>query len=193
MLSEKKLKETFALPPITVRDSRTGEVRDLNNDTARELIAYGAAIETIPSDPARAEKWFSDLRNRVVSAAPKDRLEAFEKYEIWCKSRGYHALPVIIDNLVLYLLERARDGEDVNAFLRHDCISIAVVHDLTRHPPRLLSKKAWNAYIRAISFAKYALKDEIAAIVELAERAPAKAIEMFPDGNVPMRWNDVAA
>jgi hypothetical protein len=180
---------------MTVVDSRTGKIAELSEKAAREQIAYGSAIETVPSDPERAEEWIADLRERVIGEALRrewnHHLDAFTAYDDWCKNNGRRALPGTIETLVLYLLTRVSEGEEEHK-LRQHCKSVGVIHGLTRHPPQLLGKKAWNSYIRAISFAKFTIKDKT-AVAEVKRSAQDKALKMFPDGDVPMRWDDVAA
>jgi hypothetical protein len=180
--------------PITVLDSRTGDVVTLDHDDARSRIATGQAIETTPADPARADKWVAELRERVMTEAARrgfaPDIPAFEEYEAWCQERGFNALPAKIENLVLYLLTLGADGIQQHVLLQK-ATSVHRIHVLSNHPPRMLKRQAWNAYFRGLSFARSRLN--IPALVELNREAPIEALRMFPDGIVPMRWNDVAA
>ncbi len=173
----------------TVMDARTGSITDLRYDDAKIQIAIGAAIETVPSDSRSAELWIGKLRERVMTEVePRgyvDDIPAFEEYETWCAESGFHALPVKTENLVLYLLLMAA-AEMATHVLLAKARSIARIHELSRHPPRHLIRHATDSFYRAIKFAKAAMQEP--NITEADRCAPQKAIEMFPDGVVPLRW-----
>lgn len=182
-------------PPITVMYPN-GDVKDLPHDIAKKEIAFGTVTETVPSDPVRAKQWIADLRARVMDEAKRnagylERLRAFEEFETWCDGRGLRALPVTAETLVLYLISSADDGVAEHV-LRQRCNLIVTMHDLTRHPPRNLAKTAWDAYIRAISFAQSALLKAEPSMQDLEQRRRRKALQMFSDGRVPLRWSEVA-
>ncbi len=187
------LTNKLSFPPLVILNAGTGERREMNYDSARIEIAFGDWIETIPSDPERARAWLAELRERVLkdSKDAKVDLSAFLDFEAWCDGRRLYALPAEEKTVVLYLLNLAKDGA-ADHDLREMSRRIAVVHELAKHPPRHLMKLAWDGYLRAISFAKFGLRETTGAL-DMARVAPAKAIEMFPDGRVPLRWNDVAA
>ncbi len=183
------MQDAQTLPPITVLDVRTGNILDLRNDEAKLQIAIGAAIATVPSDLGLAELWVAELRSRVMAEAAQqghiNDVPAFEEYETWCAESGFHALPVKTENLVLYLLLMAA-AEMATHVLLAKARSIARIHELSRHPPRHLIRHATDSFYRAIKFAKAAMQEP--NITEADRCAPQKAIEMFPDGVVPLRW-----
>lgn len=182
-------------PPITVMYPN-GDVKDLPHDIAKKEIAFGTVTETVPSDPVRAKQWIADLRARVMDETKRnsghlERVRAFEEFETWCDGQGLRALPVSAETLVLYLIHSAVEGVAEHV-LRQRCNLIVAMHDLTRHPPRNLSKTAWNAYVRAISFAQSALLKAEPSMQDLEQRRRHKALQMFSDGHVPLRWSEVA-
>lgn len=183
----------FAFPNITMLNAATGEVRTVSHDFGREAIALGDWIETAPADAEQAKQWHSDLREKALVAAKNSNIprDAFKAYDDWCADRGLYALPASEARIVSYLLDRAKAGKpqhELREMQRH----IVAVHDLISHPPKHLMMLSWNAYIRALSFAKAALRDDV-RLLDMETAAPTKASEMFPDGIVPMRWTDVAA
>ena len=179
---------------MTVKDVRTGEVKDIDESEARRLIGCGDVIETVPSSPARALQWRKDLLARVVDEAKhygySEQLKTFEEYAAWCQSHGFGALPVVEQNLVFFLLSSAGNGVP-DYILRSKVKDIGIIHKLTRHPPLNIIKRAWNGYNRALSFAKLKLSDSTTTL-DLASVSRKKAFEMFPDGEIPMRWGDLA-
>ena len=180
--------DALTLPPITVMDVRTGNISDLGHDDARGQISRGDVIETVPSDPHRAKLWIAELRREVMIEATRrgfaSDIPAFEEYEAWCAGRNVHALPVRTGDLVLFLLGMAASG-----VLKHvqseRARSIDRIHSMTNHLPRHLSRHGMDNYSRAIKFAKAELRD--VPLAEVEERAARKALEMFPDGVVPLR------
>jgi hypothetical protein len=183
----------FAFPNITMLNVATGEVRTVSHDTGREAIALGNWIETAPADPARSEQWHSDLREKALATAKDAKIprDDFKAYDDWCAERGMYSLPATEARIVSYLLDRAKSGTPQHQ-LREMQRHIVAVHDLISHPPKHLTMLAWNAFVRALSFAKIALRDDM-RLLDMETAAPIKASEMFPDGFVPMRWTDVAA
>ncbi len=147
---------------------------------------------TVPSDSRTAELWVTELRRRVMNEVePRgyiNDIPAFEEYETWCADLGIHALPVKTEDLVLYLLCMAA-AEVATHVLLAKARSISRIHELANHPPRHLIRHATDSYYRAIKFAKAAMQEP--NITEADRLAPQKAIEMFPNGVVPLRWGDM--
>ena len=169
----------LAMTEIAILDLKTGEVAEFAETIAREKINSDQFIETVPLDPRRGAEWIAALRARIIPLANANDIPAFEEYEKWCSQRGLHALPVKQENLTLYLLGLAANG--VPDYVQRDrARSVARIHMLTGHPPRHLEPAASNACARAISFAKIRLNN-----LNDTENAAARAIVMFPGGNVP--------
>lgn len=134
----------------------------------------------------------AELRANVFAEAQRrgyaGDIPAFEQYEEWCAGRQFDALPVKIENMVLYLLCLSAGGVPKH-LVTNAVSSIERVHMMTNQPPRHLTRQALKPYYRALAFAKGRLVTS--DLTEKERQAPQKAIEMFPDGVVPMRWNDI--
>jgi hypothetical protein len=127
---------------ITVVDRYTGKVLHLAQEHARDQIAQGTAVETVPSDVSAAEEWRADLRERVMAEAVQRGIQKdiapFEEYESWCATQGLHALPVKVEDVVLYLLCLLRDGAPKHE-LSVKAYGLERIHTLANHPPRQLA------------------------------------------------------
>lgn len=183
---------------MTVMDIRTGKVSDKDRSSGKLLIAQGQAIETTPSDPEMAAEWRAELRSAVVREARRlgwnERLAGFIEFERWTKVTGKHALPVTLENLVLFMLHLADRGE-LDAHISEKAKGVEAIAILTAHPPRNVHVLAMKAMSRAREFAKLSLRQEsgIVSPSVLDERAAGHALTMYPDGAIPARWADVAA
>ncbi|QDM32650.1 hypothetical protein FNL55_15795 [Tardiphaga sp. vice352] len=186
-------KDPLAIPDMTILNVRTGEKTTVNFKLGKLLISQGDWIETVPEDPLLALKWRADLTARVLVAADEAGidLQPFHEYATWGLQHDLYPLPATEAQLVLFLLHRRINGVPLHE-LRNLQRNIVAVHDIANHPPKHLTKRSWDAYTRAISFARAALRDDV-RLLDLDEAAPVKALEMFPDGVVPLRWTDVAA
>ncbi|QDM27511.1 hypothetical protein FNL56_16320 [Tardiphaga sp. vice304] len=178
---------------VTVLHLTTGNIKTMDYDRAHKLIAFGEWIETVPEDAERAKEWRAALRERVTAEAKLQNIDMkpFDAYAAWCEAAGLPVLPASEGQIVLYLLQLHRDGmpqHEVRYLQRY----ITVVHDFAKHPPRHMLKTVWNAFMRALVYAKAALRDDV-QLLDMPQAVPGKAIDMFPDGKVPLRWNDVAA
>lgn len=154
----------------------------------------GDVIETIPADdPERARQWVIDLRERVMFEAHQrglfNDIPGFEEYKAWCTVRGFPELPITVEALTLYLLGLLDSDIPMHEIIPR-AYSLDRIQGLTGHPPRHLSKLALASVNRAIMYAKTKLA--VPGLNDLAAQAPRKALEMFPDGAIPMHWTDVA-
>ena len=193
--------------PITIMNLKDGSISTpYDRNDAKKQIAFGRAVETVPADPERAKQWLSDLRERVVSewetkeqrrnAKYHDHerpLPVFEDYEAWCSENGVRALPAEVAIVVRWMLARMVQHRLETGFAPRWAATIADFHHLTNHPPRNLAREVIASYDHAISFAKAKLRETVRNIHDIPRLAPAKAIEMFPDGIVPRRYDEIAA
>lgn len=195
------------LRPITIIDYRTGKVSTPEREHAQRQIAFGAAAETIPADPKLLDKWLADLRGRVEadlrakydgkSSGRQDGFDeimaALHDYEAWCAENGCRALPADEKTVVRYLLSRVSSGELEQHHASRRAYLLGKVQEVANHPPRHLGELSYNAFNRAVGFARSKLRTEVKNIYDVEAMTPKRALEMFPDGVVPMRWADIAA
>lgn len=180
---------------VKVIRPKTGKVETVLEKQAERDIRYGTALVASPDEGAMRDRIISEYRmayshhaNHVV-----ETLDAFRDFENWCKENGCRVLPASVQTVVRYLLSRVADGkiENHQALARADRIS--ALHERTRYPPRHIGKLARDSYTRARAFAESRLRAERVSITELAEKTPAKALAMFPDGDVPRHYHELAA
>lgn len=200
---------------ITVLNPRSGDVTDMHRDEARRDIAAGKLIETVPSDPEHAKGWLLRMRERVMDKLhdkgirepssrmgfQKSMLDVFRDFDEWCGENGHRALPVADANVVVrYLLSRRAEGVGDSVLVNYANI-IAVFHNCTDHPSIQsghitrwpLDKLTRDSFTRAISFAKRELSKETLSIYHDDKAVARRAMRMFPDGDVPRHWHEVAA
>lgn len=179
---------------IAVVDRYTGKILNFSQEHARDQIAQGTAVETVPSDVSAAERWRADLRAKVMAEVVQRQIEKdiapFEEYENWCATQGRHALPAKVEDVTLYLLSLLRDGA-AKYELSVRAYSLQRIHDLANHPPPRLGKAVLHNLFRALEFAKLKLGSLIGRIEDADQIAARKALEMFPSGNVPKRYSDI--
>lgn len=191
----------------TILDLRSGQVMTVSEKSAAREIAFGAAVETVPEDASAVSAWRKAQSDKVIAGlrekydgaigrrpdALNELLDAMRDYEAFCAANDLPAFPAQEPIAVRYLLARAASGDIEQHHVSRRAFLIGKLHEETKHPPRHLGETAFNAWNRAISFAQARLKKTHRNIYEIPAMAPAKAFEMFPDGDVPRHWHEVAA
>jgi hypothetical protein len=195
-------------PTITLLYFRSGRTADFPrwSEQARMDIACGEAIETEPSDPEFVAAWRKEVRDKAIAEWQKlessrhtnyfdgeDPLPILNHYERWCEQSGRRAFPAEETTVLLWLLSRAAEGETDYARARSEAALISIIHSYTRHPPSNLSKRVVDGFTRATGFARARLTEDGVNVHTISAKAPAKALEMFPDGIVPRQYHEVAA
>lgn len=180
---------------VNVIMPRSGKIVRVPESVARRNIVYGSALEADPDEAVMRDRILAEYR-RAYGHRPDHVMETmnvFSDFEGWCCENACRALPASVETVVRYLLSRVADGklENHQALVRADRIS--ALHDRTHYPPRNLGKMVRDSYTRSRAFAEARLRAERVSVQELAHRVPAKALAMFPDGEVPRHYHDVAA
>jgi len=204
---EQLYRERGINPELTLLDVRTGKTATYSrwSSAAKRFLAFGW-IETTPSNPEFVEKWHAELRDQVVAEWKEAESKRgrnyhdheqpwpiFADYETWCDENGIPPLPADEATVVRWMLTRSAEGR------MNECQSslyagvIQSFHCLTQHPPTHLAMEVRKSYHRALDFAARCLREERHAVHDLKRLSPAKALEMFPQGVVPRRFEDVAA
>jgi len=193
-------------PEITLLYLNTGQRLTVPrwSQEAKRAIAFGQAIETAPSNPEFAAKWHAEMRSQVLEKWTKiehssskrylrheDPYNIFMDFDRWCQERGVPSLPANEATVVLWMLDRIADDKMEVGHISRNALAIGKFHDLTGHPPRHLADTVRKDAQRALDFAKSALRRENVPLMHW--RVPAKALDMFPNGEVPRRFDDIAA
>ncbi len=212
---EKLRKERGIFPYVTVIDLKTGEISTCRREDAKRDIDFGSVIETVPADPDHAKIWLAKLHSDVMEQMrakgawqPSEYLgremsdiDVFDDWSAWCGTNGFRSLPVEdVNVLVRYLIERHRDGVQ-ESYVRRYATIVSRFHECTKHPVldggkltrTSLSRKAEDAFSRALSFARNRLSAEERSIHLAGQAVAARALEMFPDGDIPRHSHEIAA
>lgn len=143
----------------------------------------------------RMTEEYSRLRAGVTARARTTSqiqdIPAFEEYETWCATRGLCALPANTNDLTLYLLELAASGTLKHILLGKARSIYRINLMLNQVALRRLEPNASNACLRAIDFARISLQRK--RFGDGDYESAREAIKMFPDGKIPMRWEQNAA
>lgn len=191
----------------TIMNLRTGQVSTVDEKKAAREIAFGAAVETVPEDASEVSAWRKAQSEKVIAGLRekydgntgrrpdvlRELLDAMGDYEAFCAANDLPAFPAQESIAVRYLLARTAGGDMEQHHVSRRAFLIGKLHEETKHPPRNLGEAVFNAYNRAISFSTRRLRDMRHNVHEIQGIAPAKALEMFPDGDVPRHWHEVAA
>ena len=92
-------------------------------------------------------------------------LGAMRDYEAFCADNDLPAFPATELVAVRYLLARTAGGDLKQHHVSRRAFLIGKLHEETRHPPRNLGERIFNAYNRAISFSTRRLRDKHEMIV----------------------------
>lgn len=204
------------MAPITIMDLKDGSISTpYDRNDARKQIGYGRAIETIPTDPEQAKQWLVRLYERVVGemhqagaredmlrlGLSKSAMDVFRDFREWCAENGFQSLPVSdIRGVVRFLLHcRANGTIDAHVGVYADVIE--AFHKRTYHPVfkaghmlrRGMSKVARDDFHRATVFSRRQLALDDRRIDHSGEEVAAHALRMFPDGDIPDHWHEIAA
>ena len=191
----------------TIMNLRTGQVSTVDEKNAAREIAFGAAVETVPEDASEVSAWRKAQSEKIIAGLREkydgntgrrpdvlhELLDAMRDYEAFCADNDLPAFPATELVAVRYLLARTAGGDLKQHHVSRRAFLIGKLHEETRHPPRNLGEAVFNAYNRAISFSTRRLRDMRHNVHEIQGIAPAKAFEMFPNGDVPRHWHEVAA
>lgn len=192
---------------ITIRYHKGGHVVTEPAAYARRQIAFGAAVETVPENEEQRLQWF-EAQHQKVRQALRDKydgamgrrpdilhehLDALRDFETWGAENDICILPATECVAVRYLLSRVASGKLERQHVSRRAFLIGALHDLTRHPPRGLGAAALNGFNRAIAFAIRQQKNQKVPLNDQSAAAPAVALKMFPEGNVPRHFHEIAS